>query len=101
MFHVGKTPFTYKGCYNDRRIRAMSKYMKKGNGNAANCFKAITAKGYKAFGIQYGGECWSGPNAHSTYAKYGSSPKCKNHKGGTWANDVFLVTGMYVPEVMA
>lgn len=48
----------------------------------------------KTFGIQNGGMCVSGPNAHQTYSKYGESMDCKNDgEGGPWANQVYNLVG--------
>jgi hypothetical protein len=46
--------------------------------------------GYKAFGVRNNGECWSGLNAMSTYARYGDDSSCLNGIGGVKANDVYL-----------
>ena len=52
--------------------------------------KAFQA-GYSVFGIQAGGECWSGPSASSTYSRYGKSSACVNEKlGGPFANAVYI-----------
>ena len=40
--------------------------------------------------MQYGGQCYSGPNAHLNYAKYGQSDQCVNGLGGYSANDVYM-----------
>ena len=45
------------------------------------------------FGVQDGGWCASGPRAQFTYAKYGRSNKCRNGKGGPWANSVYRLIG--------
>ena len=49
---------------------------------------------YTVFGVQHGGQCFSGPHAHRTYAKYGRSNRCRNGKGGAWANDVYRISGL-------
>lgn len=36
----------------------------------------IIFQGFKCFGIQFYGECWSGLNACDTYKKYGPSDEC-------------------------
>ena len=49
--------------------------------------------GFKVFAVQHQGWCATGPRAHLTYRKYGQSNRCKNGKGGPWANDVYVVSG--------
>ena len=41
------------------------------------------------FAIQNGGACFSGPNAESTYKRYGASDACKGGRGGAFANSVY------------
>ena len=48
---------------------------------------------FKVFGVQNGGWCASGAHAFRTYAKYGASNRCRNGKGGPWANDVYRIIG--------
>ena len=65
-----------------RRINAIEK-----------CAAEAVKQGYNIIGLQNGGWCASGPRAHRTFAKYGRSSKCKNGKGGPWANDVYRIVG--------
>lgn len=58
------------------------------------CALETARRGYLYFGVQHGGWCASGPRAHRTYAKYGRSNRCRNGKGGPWANDVYRVSGI-------
>lgn len=45
---------------------------------------------YKFFAIQYYGECWSGPNAGSTYARDGKAKNCfKGVVGVSHSNFVY------------
>ncbi|XP_078355587.1 adhesion G-protein coupled receptor G6-like [Oculina patagonica] len=53
------------------------------------CALAAEKARYSVFGVQNAGECWSGPQAHLTYKKYGSSTRCVNGIGGSWAQDVY------------
>lgn len=48
------------------------------------------AKSHDVFGVQYGGECWTG-DINVNFAKYGKGPEheCKNPLGGYWTNRVF------------
>ena len=82
------------GCFKDTRNRAMPKLL--GNWRhdsqaVQKCALAAEKAGYSVFGVQYAGECWSGPQAHLTYKKYGSSTTCVNGSGGAWAQDVYQI----------
>ncbi|XP_046848084.1 uncharacterized protein LOC124441663 [Xenia sp. Carnegie-2017] len=45
---------------------------------ACHCSKKTAEKDYSYFGLQFYGECWSGPHANETYAVYGDSNNCIN-----------------------
>ena len=47
------------------------------------------------FAVQHQGWCASSRTAHLTYRKYGTSNRCRNGKGGPWANDVYVLRGKY------
>ena len=64
------------------------------------CALEAARRGYKYMGIQHGGWCASGPRAHRTYAKYGRSNRCRNGKGGPWANDVYRVSGISYSNIV-
>ena len=49
----------------------------------------------KVFAVQHQGWCATGRRAHVTYRRYGRSNRCRNGKGGPWANDVYRVYGKY------
>ncbi|XP_031551832.1 SCO-spondin-like isoform X1 [Actinia tenebrosa] len=55
------------------------------------CAKMVKQKGWKVFGIQFYGECWSGPSALDTYAKYGNSSACWDGVGQEGANYVYFI----------
>ena len=38
----------------------------------------MTGKGYSVFGLQFYGECWSGPRVGCTYNKFGPANECVN-----------------------
>ena len=78
----GKISFL-KGNY-QRRRKAIEK-----------CAYAAIRFGYSIIGVQNGGHCASGPQARFTFAKYGRSRRCKNGRGGPWANDVYRVIGRW------
>ncbi|XP_022796971.1 uncharacterized protein LOC111335350 isoform X3 [Stylophora pistillata] len=81
------------GCFQDNRTRAMPEMLGDWRSDQSNaiqkCAQAAKSAGYLIFGVQYGGECWSGPLAHVTYKKYGTSTRCVNGIGGSWAQDVY------------
>ena len=54
--------------------------------------------GYRVFAVQHQGWCATGPRAHVTYRKYGRSNRCRNGKGGPWANDVYKIAGKIVKK---
>ena len=91
---IFSVPVTHEhlGCYKDTRNRAMPVSLPRGSNLLQDCKQAAAFRGYTVFGIQNGVECWSGPNAPSTYSKYGSSTACSNGLGGPWANDVYQIT---------
>ena len=59
------------------------------------CFAAAARRGYRAFAVQHQGWCATGPRAHLTYRKYGRYNRCRNGKGGPWANDVYFIRGEF------
>ena len=86
--------FFHLGCFQDYRTRAMPEelgYWRFDSNAIQRCAQAAKRAGYLVFGVQYGGECWSGPLAHVTYKKYGTSTKCVNGTGGFWAKDVYRI----------
>ena len=57
-------------------------------------------RGYRAFAVQHQGWCATGPKAHVTYRRYGRSNRCRNGKGGPWANDVYVVSGKCIFDLI-
>ena len=57
------------------------------------CGEIAVTNGYKAFGVQDGGECYTGPKAHETFNKYGQAKDsdCKNGVGGWFRNSIYYV----------
>ena len=94
------------GCYKDTARRAIPQMdgrsrLVRGNyktrRNAVDlCALVAASQGYKMFAVQDGGWCATGARAHVTFNKYGRSNRCRNGKGGPWANDVYRVSGEYV-----
>jgi hypothetical protein len=60
------------------------------------CKAKAHAARYEVFGLQnYGVECFTGPQAHITYHKYGESDNCVNGNGGYLASSVYrIIKGM-------
>lgn len=74
---------------------------------ACRCAKKASAKGYTVIGLQFYGECWSGPDGEKTYDKYGKSNKCIDgnfrsfsnvsnsgciqYVGRSWTNHVYRI----------
>ncbi|XP_006816495.2 uncharacterized protein LOC102803376 [Saccoglossus kowalevskii] len=90
------------GCWKDTRDRAVPSLegtdsrldgsSRKRDDAVAKCAEVAASKGYAVFTVQHGGECYSGPNAESTYNKHGPSDRCKHDgKGGVWANQVYEI----------
>ncbi|CAH3194780.1 unnamed protein product, partial [Porites evermanni] len=59
------------------------------------CALAAIRRGWRVFAVQHQGWCASSRTAHLTYRKYGTSNRCRNGKGGPWANDVYVLRGKY------
>ncbi|XP_031575055.1 uncharacterized protein LOC116308716 [Actinia tenebrosa] len=88
-------PYRHVGCYSDHLFtRAISWLIGTFPSATAvnNCAYTAKKKGYKGFGVQFGGQCFGSTGAHheSVYGKYGKSDKCKGGVGGWFANDVYL-----------
>jgi len=80
------------GCFEDSRDRAIPEHLGTFGGATAvqKCANLAMNKGYTTFGVQNGGECWSGAEAGRTYSKLGKAKhNCRNGLGGAWANDVY------------
>ena len=63
------------------------------NNTIKACANETLHRGYLYFGLQFYGECWSGPQAHSTYDRDSSSKSCINGVGKERANMVYMLTG--------
>ena len=57
------------------------------------CGVAAERRGYRVFAIQHQGWCASSKFAYRTYGRYGRSKRCRNGKGGPWANTVYVLKG--------
>ena len=91
------------GCFRDTGKRAIStlegrSFLLTGSYRSRRyaiekCAQAAYKRGYKLFAVQHGGWCAASRNGHRTYARYGKSNRCRNGKGGPWANDVYVLRG--------
>ena len=91
------------GCFRDTSRRAISTLegrsrLLKGRYRSRpyaiqKCASAAMKRGYRMFAVQHGGWCASTKRAHLTYGRYGRSNRCRNGKGGPWANDVYVLKG--------
>ena len=85
------------GCFKDRiwPFRAIPYSVKTFSGSVAvqKCGEIAVANRYQAFGVQNGGECYTGPKAHETFNKYGQAKDsdCKNGVGGWYRNNIYSV----------
>eukprot|EP00794_Sanderia_malayensis_P014098 gene14098-15570_t len=59
------------------------------NETIKQCADGADHNGYRWFGIQFYGECWSGPSASTTYDKHGISTNCRDGVGAADANAVY------------
>ena len=59
------------------------------NKTIRSCAKEVKGAGYIYFGLQFYGECWSGPQAHLTYDEDGDSKHCTLGVGKARANFVY------------
>ena len=103
------TAVKHVGCFRDTSRRAIPQmdgcdilvpdFYRRRTEAIKKCSSTAMRRGYKAFAVQHQGwlvgvlRCATGPRAHVTYRKYGRSNRCRNGKGGPWANDVYLVFG--------
>ena len=86
--------YLHVGCFVDKSSRAVPYSGKTFSGAYAvdKCAAIAAASGHRAFGVQYGGQCFTGPQAHQTYSKYGKAANCKNGRGAGWRNDVYILS---------
>ena len=107
ILHFSMSFFTAKniGCFRDTGRRAISPLegrsrLLKGSYRRRKyairkCALAAQKRGFRVFAVQHGGWCAASRTGHLTYSRYGKSNRCRNGKGGPWANDVYRVYGEY------
>ena len=95
----GTVLFQGVGCFNDKRNpRPLPELLKNFRGKTFDwlnynstimkCALLAKAKNYKYFGLQFYGECWSGPSVDSSFSKDGKSPQCDSGVGKS--NAIFV-----------
>lgn len=62
------------------------------NKTVAKCAAKAYIGQFQYFGIEYVGECWSGPGGNLTYNKFGPSSQCVNGLGGDESLYVYRFT---------
>ena len=93
--------YTSLGCWRDTGVRAIPEldgtdpsisgdYDTRSDA-IDKCYRVARGRGLVLFAVQNGGWC-AGADNFNEYRKYGSSDKCRNGKGGPWANDVYKIT---------
>ncbi len=105
-----KNNYTYLGCFKDQgdpyglRGRDLAAF---GFGSdrmtPTLCMRECARRGYRYAGVQYSSQCFCG----NSYGKYGRATNCnmkctgdKNQTcGGSWANNIYNVTGLNVPRI--
>ena len=105
ILHFSMNFFTAKniGCFRDTGRRAISPLegrsrLLKGSYRRRKyairkCALAAQKRGFRVFAVQHGGWCAASRTGHLTYSRYGRSNRCRNGKGGPWANDVYVLKG--------
>ena len=76
-----------------RRSRLLKGHYRRRRYAIEKCAIAAERRRYRVFAIQHGGWCASSRLAYRTYGRYGKSKKCRNGKGGPWANTVYILRG--------
>ena len=67
---------------------------------ACDCVTKVKQKGYSVFGLQFYGECWSGPRTACTYKTFGNSYNCVNEKlGKCWDGSSRLCSGQNAEDI--
>ena len=73
------------GCFVDKSSRAIPYSGLTFGGYSAEkiakCATLATCRGFSTFAVQYGGQCFTGPNAQNTYSKYGAGGGCHHGRG--------------------
>jgi hypothetical protein len=80
------------GCFKDNETRAIpNMFSVSSDHGLVQCQAIASAAGYEVFSIQIEVHCFTGPQAHITYDRYGEASNCVDGKGGIWANSVYRI----------
>ena len=76
-----------------------------------DCVTKVKQKGYSVFGLQFYGECWSGPRVGCTYRKFDKANECVNENlktcsdstsrlcSGHSSQEMYVYVPVYPPPV--
>lgn len=102
---TGSSQYVAVGCFKDELVQGqralpelLANYRGKLDWNNLNqyvekCALEAKKRNYMHFGVQFYGECWSGPYASLTYDRYGPSSQCISNVGMGLANFVYRFIG--------
>ena len=103
IFVSDQPSYTNIGCWKDDPERAIQilegKYdtldgdYKKRENAIEKCFQVAVKRGFKYFAVQNGGQCFASEDAGPRYSMYGKADTCRDGKGASWANDVYIING--------
>lgn len=86
-------PYRYMGCWGDAGDRAISDYSGQVT-NADDCYNIAVKNNASVFGLQYGGQCFTGKNPPSEWQRYGKLDDAGcGPLGGGWNNQVYSIIG--------
>jgi hypothetical protein len=86
-------PYRYMGCWGDAGDRAISDYSGQVT-NADECYNIAVKNNASVFGLQYGGQCFTGKNPPSEWQRYGKLDDAGcGPLGGGWNNQVYSIIG--------
>jgi hypothetical protein len=93
--------YSYKGCFNDRGVRAIPKFNKIVT-SIDQCAQIAESNNQNVFGVQYNGQCFTGLNPDAAY-QYGANfnkSSCPS-MGGSWTNQVYTRSSTFPSEIMS
>jgi hypothetical protein len=86
-------PYRYMGCWGDAGDRAITNYSGQVT-NPDDCYNIAMKANASVFGLQYGGQCFTGTNPPSEWQRYGKLDDAGcGPLGGSWNNQVYTITG--------
>jgi hypothetical protein len=98
FFTAPNASTAFKNCWKDAEKRALPNAQGTLKGNAeevkSQCMNLAIKNKDNVFGIQYGGQCFTGRG--NSYKKYGRGTGCSD-MGGTWEQLVFKVGSKVMP----